>query len=160
MASGDVKIFSSYVQLMALAANPAVWGGGDTLKFGIVTNATVPALTTPDPRWGAGGTTNFATSEVTPGGNYAAGGIALTAPTTTLSTTRTNLNATSPISLAANAANPTGAYWAIIYDSTAAGKHAIGYVDLAGPLSLVAGLTFNIAGSGSGTQIFFQGTVS
>ena len=160
MAAGDVKMFSSYVQLMALAANPAVWGGGDTLKFGIVTNATVPSTTTADPRWGAGGTTNFATNEVTPGGNYAAGGISITSPTTTLSTTHTNLNATSPISLAANAANPTGAYWGIVYDSTDAGKHAIGFVDLGGPLSLVAGLTFNIAAVGSGTQIFFQSTVS
>lgn len=160
MAAGDVHMFSSYVNLTTLASLAAVWSGGDTWKMGIVTNVTVPSTTTADPRWGAGGTTNFATNEVTPGGNYSAGGISITSPGNTLSTTHTNLTATSPISLAANASNPTGAYWGIFYDSTAAGKYCIGYIDLGGSLSLVNGLTINIAGVGSGTQILFQSTVS
>lgn len=159
MAAGDVHVFSQFVNNTTLASLASLWGT-NTIKMGIVTNATVPAVTTADPRWGAGGTTNFATNEVTPGGNYAAGGITLAGTTVTLSTTHTNLNATSPISLAANASNPTGAYWGILYDSTDAGKHCFGYVDLGGPISLVSGLSYNIAGVSSGTQIVLQGTAS
>lgn len=159
-ASGDVKPFSVAIYNSWLTAtNPIAWAS-DTLKMGITTNATVPTLSTADPRWGAGGTTNFATNEVTPGGAYSTGGISLTTPTVTNSTVYTNLNATSPISLAANASNPTGAYWGIVYSSTAAGKQAMGYIDLGGPLSLVSGLQININGASSGTQILFQGTAA
>lgn len=160
MASGDTKPFSVAIyNSWATGTNPIVWGT-NTIKGGITTNATVPGLSTADPRWGAGGTTNFATNEVTPGGAYSAGGITLTSPTVTNSTVYTNLNCTSPISLAANASNPTGAYWMIIYDSTAAGKQAMGYIDLGGPLSLVSGLQINVNGASSGTQILFQGTAA
>jgi len=159
MAAGDVHVFAQWVENTALTGLTALWAS-DTIKMGIVTNSTVPAVTTTDPRWGSGGTTNFATNEVTPGGNYSAGGISITSPTVTLSTTHTNLNATSPISLAANASNPTGAYWGIFYDSTDSAKRCFGYIDLGGPLSLVSGLQINIAGSSSGTQIVFQGTAS
>ena len=160
MASGDVKTFSVAIyNSFATGTNPIAWAS-DTIKGGIVTNATVPAVTTADPRWGAGGTTNFATNEVTPGGAYSAGGITFTSPTVTNSTVYTNLNVTSPISLAANASNPTGAYWMIVYSSTAAGKQAMGYIDLGGPLSLVAGLQINVNGASSGTQILYQGTAA
>lgn len=159
MAAGDVHIFAQFSDNTVLTGNPVLWAS-DTIKMGIVTNATVPTVTTTDPRWGAGGTTNFATNEVTPGGAYSAGGISLTSPTVSLSSALTNLNVTSPISLAANASNPTGAYWGIFYSSTDAGKHAIGYIDLGGPLSLVAGLQINVNGASSGTQILFQNTSS
>jgi hypothetical protein len=156
-ASGDVHTFAQYVYSTVITGLPVLWAS-DTLKGGIVTNATVPAITTADPRWGAGGTTNFSTNEVTPGGAYSAGGITLTSPTVTLSSANINLNVTSPISLASNASNPTGAYWMIIYSSTAAGKQCVGYIDLGGPISLVSGLQININGASSGVQIFFQGT--
>lgn len=160
MASGDVHPFSVAIyNSWATGTNPIAWAS-DTIKGGIVTNATVPAVTTADPRWGAAGTTNFATNEVTPGGAYSAGGISLTTPTVSNSTVYTNLNCTSPISLAANASNPTGAYWMIIYSSTAAGKQAMGYIDLGGPLSLVSGLQINVNGASSGTQILYQGTAA
>ena len=158
MAAGDVHVFASYPYNMA--GTSAQFWGSDTIKMGIVTNSTAPTVTTADPRWGTGGTTNFATNEVTPGGSYSAGGISLTSPAIAASGADTNLTATSPISLAANASNPTGAYWGILYDSTDSGKHCFGYIDLGGPVSLVAGLQINLAGASSGTQIVLQGVAS
>ena len=159
MAAGDIHIFAQYVENTTLTSLSALWAS-DTIKLGIVTNTTVPAVTTADPRWGSGGTTDFSANEVTPGGNYSAGGITLTSPAASLASAVTSLTATSPISLAANASNPTGAYWGIFYDSTDAGKHAFGYIDLGGPLSLVAGLQININSVSSGTQPVFQGTAT
>ena len=159
MASGDNHIFAQYIYSMAITGLPVLWAS-DTLKAGIVTNVTVPAVTSADPRWGAGGTTNFSTNEVTPGGAYSAGGITLTAPTVSLSSSNINLNITSPISLASNASNPTGAYWVIIYSFTSAGKQCTNYIDLGGPISLVSGLQLNINGASSGTQILMQNTVA
>jgi hypothetical protein len=159
MAVGDTHIFSVYVYNMTLTSLTALWAT-NTIKMGIVTNSTVPTVSTADPRWGSGGSTNFATNEVTPGGNYSAGGISLTTPTSVNSTAYTYLKAVSPITLAANASNPTGAYWGIFYDSTSAGKYAFGYIDLGGPLSLVAGLQININGVASGAQPIFQATAS
>ena len=160
MASGDVHTFSVAIyNSFATGTNPIAWAS-DTIKLGIATNTTVPTVSTAGPCWGAGGTTNFATNEVTPGGAYSAGGISLTSPTVTNSTVYTNLNVTSPISLAANASNPTGAYWGLVYSSTAANKNCLGYIDLGGPLSLVAGLQINVNGASSGTQILYQGTAA
>jgi hypothetical protein len=155
MAAGDIHMFPDYVYNSALTGQPVLWAS-DTLKMSISTNATVPSTSTVDPRYGSGGTTNFATTEVTPGGSYSAGGISLTTPTVTISRPNTNLNCTSPISLAANASNPTGAYWGLFYSSTDAGKHCVGYIDLGGPISLVSGLQINVNGASSGTQILFQ----
>ncbi|MGI9406005.1 MAG: hypothetical protein ACR2O4_06500, partial [Hyphomicrobiaceae bacterium] len=74
-----------------------------------------PTAATPDPRWGAGGTTNLLSSEVTPGGNYTTGGIAIGA-----SWDRTvnvqNFNASVNPSWAVLAGNPTNARWAIVYN--------------------------------------------
>lgn len=159
MAVGQSHVSAKFVSNMSITGLASLWAS-DTIKMGIVTNVLVPLIGDSDPRWGAGGTQNYATNEVTPAGNYAAGGITLTTPTSTLSGAVASLNATSPITLAANAANPTGAYWAIFYDSTDAGKHVFGFMDLGGPLSLVPGLQININGVSSGTQPVFQGTAT
>jgi hypothetical protein len=159
MAAGDVHTSAKFVANMAITGLASLWAS-DTIKMGIITNAQTPGITDSDPRWGAGGTQNYSTAEVTPGGNYSAGGISLTSPAVSLSGAVTSLTATSPISLAANASNPTGAFWGIFYDSTDAGKHVFGFVDLGGSLSLVPGLTLNIAGASSGTQTVLTGTAT
>jgi hypothetical protein len=159
MAAGATHVSSKFVSNMTLTGLASLWAT-NAIKVGIVTNTSAPTVADSDPRWGAGGVQNYATNEVTPGGNYAAGGIALVGTTSTLAGAVSSLNATSPISLAANAANPTGAYWAVFYDSTDAGKHVFGYMDLGGPISLVAGLQININGVSSGTQPLLQGTAS
>jgi hypothetical protein len=159
MSVGQTHVSAKFVSNMTLTALASLWAT-NTIKMAIITNAVVPAVADSDPRWGAGGTQNYSTAEVTAGGNYAAGGVTLTGTTSTLAGAISSLNATSPITIAANAANPTGAYWAVFYDSTDAGKHVFGYMDLGGPVSLVTGLQININGVSSGTQPLFQGTAT
>jgi hypothetical protein len=159
MAAGDTHVSAKFVSNMSITGLASLWAT-NTIKMAIITNAQTPGINDSDPRWGAGGTQNYSTAEVTPGGNYSAGGISLAGTTSTLSGAVTSLNCTSPISLAANAANPTGAYWGIFYDSTDAGKHVFGFIDLAGPLSLVAGLQINVNGVSSGAQPVLQGTAT
>jgi len=159
MAAGDTHVSAKFVSNMSKTALASLWAT-NTIKMGIITNAAPPSITDSDPRWGAGGTQNYATNEVTPGGSYSAGGITLAGTTSTLAAAVTALNCTSPISLAANAANPTGAFWGIFYDSTSAGKEVFGFIDLGGSLSLVPGLQINVNGVSSGTQPVLQGTAT
>jgi hypothetical protein len=159
MAAGQTHVSAKFVSNMSLTALASLWAT-NAVKMGIMTNVAPPTVADSDPRWGAGGVQNYATNEVTPGGNYAAGGIAVAGTTSTLVGAVTSLNATSPLTIAANAANPTGAYWAVFYDSTDAGKHVFGYMDLGGPVSLVSGLQININNVSSGTQPVFQGTAT
>ena len=110
----------------------------------------VPSRTTPDPRWGPGGTTNFAAQEVTPGGNYLAGGedcqstfSGLPAPT----------HNGSVVSWPADANNPQDASYIIAYNETAAGKQCVFSIDLGGVLDMRAGpLTITPNASGFGIK--------
>ena len=159
MSVGQTHVSAKFVSNMSITGLTALWAT-NTIKMAIITNAQTPGVNDSDPRWGAGGAQNYSTAEITPGGNYSAGGVTLSGCTSTLSGAVSSLNATSPVSIAANASNPTGAYWAVFYDSTDAGKHVFGYMDLAGPVSLVSGLQINLNGVSSGTQPIFQGTAT
>lgn len=159
MAVGQTHIQAKFVSNMSLTSLASLWAT-NTVKAGFITSATTPFVTDSDPRWGAGGAQNYSTNEVTAGGNYAAGGVTLTGTTSTLSGAVTSLNCTSPITIAANASNPTNAAWVIFYDSTDAGKRVFGYMDLGGTVSLVPGIQININGVSSGTQPVFQGTAT
>ncbi len=106
----------------------------DTFKLSLIKNAAGggvnPTETTADPRWGAGGTTNLLSSEVTPGGNYSTGGTTLgAADHWTLSTATAKFDG-DDITFTQNASNPTNAAWGIVYNDTDAGKRAIGYLEL------------------------------
>jgi hypothetical protein len=157
MAAGDTKIMANVLEAWA-KNTPAIDADTDVLKVALVTNVLTPSNGDSDPCWGAGGAQNYSTNEVTPGGNYAAGGATLAGVTVTQSTTQCLIQATSPISWAANASNPTNARWAIIYDNTTANKQVVGYIDLGGVVSLVSGLQININGVSSGTQTLFTGS--
>jgi hypothetical protein len=159
MAQGAVHISAKFVSNMTITGLAALWAT-NAVKMGIITNGQTPGITDSDPRWGAGGAQDYSADEVTPGGAYSAGGITLDSPTSSLSGAVTSLKCTSPISLAANASNPTGAYWGIFYDSDDAGLHVFGFIDLGGPLSLVPGLQINVNGVSSGAQPVFQGTAT
>jgi hypothetical protein len=159
MAAGDVKLMSSFVTAMANMTPADKWGS-DQIKVALITSSTTPSQTDSDARWGAGGGQNYSTNEVTPGGNYSAGGVVLSGTAVVNSTTHTNLNATSPVTWAANASNPTNARYAILYDNTTANKEVLGYIDLGGNTSLVPGLQLNLAGVSSGTATLYQSTVN
>jgi len=141
MAQGDVVVFDSFIQYSfeGNAENPFDLGATpDTLKCAIVDNSTVPAATTADPCWGAGGTTNFATNEQS-GGNFTAGGLALSSPAVTNSGGVIHLDFGDPATWSQNASNPTSCYWGIIYSDTATNKNCIGYVDLGGVFDATTG---------------------
>ena len=159
MAAGDTHVSAKFVANSTLASLASLWGT-NTIKMGITT--TVPAVADSDPRWGAGGSQNYATNEIATGGNYAAGGPTLAGTTVTLVSATTQLNATSPLTIAASASNPNPAAqcYGIFYDSTDAGKHVFGYIDLGAALNLIPGITLNFAGVGSGTQIVLKGVAS
>lgn len=145
MARGDFEYFDQFYLDEGLAVHNL---NANSIKWGLVTNAVIPTRSTPDPRWGTGGTTNFAAQEVTPGGNYIAGG-------TDLSSTFSGLPAPTHngavVSWAADAGNPQNASYGIMYNDTPAGKQCIAFVDLGGILDMRAGpltLTPNASGFG------------
>ena len=151
MAQGDFTWFNAAKHKLGLAV---VNLETDVIKLGLITDAVTPAATTANPCWGAGGTTNFSTSQVTPGGNYTTGGSAAATPSVTLSGGAAVFDA-GDISIAQHASNPTNARWGILYNDTAAGKQCIGYVDLGTTIDLSAGafsITWNASGITSMNQ--------
>jgi hypothetical protein len=136
VAQGDVVFFDQWLVDVAEAKQDHETG---VFFIGLVTNATVPAATTADPRWGAGGTTNFKTNEVTPGGNYVADGASLANPSVTLGVgDNAEIDWDDPATWSQHASNPTDATWGIIYNNQAA-KECVGYVDLGGAFDMTTG---------------------
>ena len=136
MAQGDYKHFDqSLVDVYEKLHDFEL----DSFKIGLITAAVTPLETTSDPRWGAGGGTNFKTNEVTPGGNYAADGKALANPAVTLAGGLAEIDWDDPGVWATNASNPTDATWGIVYNDTDAGKRCIGFVDLGGAFDMTTG---------------------
>ena len=145
MAQGDITLFNELKEDVGQKIHNL---SSDTFKLGLVTNAVTPAASTSDPRWGAGGSTNLSSSEVTPGGNYSAGGAAL-ATSTWSETSGTATFDAADVSIAQNASNPNNARWGIIYNDTSAGKEALAFLDLGGVTDLTAG-AFQVTWSASG----------
>lgn len=126
MAAGDVVFFNQVKTNLGLKLYNL---NTDTFKIALITDVVTPVATTANPHFGGTGTTNFKTNEVTPGGNYAANGIALT--NVSFSTAGANAEwKADKVVIAQNASNPTNARWGIIYDDTDANKRAIAFVDL------------------------------
>jgi hypothetical protein len=144
MAAGDVVVFNQFFADVGLAVHNLDTA---TIRLGLITNAVTPAATTADPRWGAGGSTNFDTNEVTAGGNYAAEGPDVAGTYSQAAGTGT-FDATD-VSIAQNASNPTNARWGIIYNDTAAGNQCVAYIDLGSVIDLSTG-TFTITWNASG----------
>lgn len=145
MAQGDVSLFEQfYVDVQEGQHNLET----DSIKLGLVDSTLTPLVTAADPRWGAGGSTNYATNEVTAGGNYSAGGPAIANPSVTLVSNEGVFDG-DDISVTQNGSNPTDARWGIIYNDTNAGKRAIGFVDLGSATDLSNGdfsVNWNAAG--------------
>lgn len=136
MARGDLKWFG---QALHDLGNKIHDMDGDDFRMGIVTNATVPAVTTAAPHWGGTGTTNFATNQVATGDDYTAP-IALGTEAWTLVSGVPYWRVSSDVTIAQDADNGfTDGYWGIIYNNTDANKRAIAYIDLGGPVGNVSG---------------------
>ena len=152
MATGDITLFNQFKldigkKLLDLSA--------DTIKLGIVTNGTVPTSATTDPRWGAGGSTNFSTNQVPTGTAYT-GPITLSSVTWTLVGGIATFSA-AIVTINQDASGFTTAYYGIIYDDTDTGKRAVGFVDLGGPKSIQGGsLTIDWNGATDNTVFTFS----
>ena len=159
MAAGHMTLIANYVQSMANNSPADKWAS-DTVNVALITSATTPANTDSNPTWGAAGAQNYSTNEIATAGAYTAGGIALSGKTVTQASNVISLNATSPVTWAANASSPANARWAIFYDNTTANKEVLGFLDLGAVTSLVPGLQINFNNVGSGVQPLFQATVA
>lgn len=101
----------------------------DVYKMALVTDVLAPVVGAALPHFGGTGTTNYATNEVTPGGNYTAGGVTLGSVDYVMSGATVPWRA-AKVLIAATGANPTNARYAIIYNSTVASKRCIAFIDL------------------------------
>lgn len=135
MAQGDIVVFAQAKQDIGLEIHQLET---DVMKLGLTTDVVTPTETTSDPRWGAGGGTNLATNQVTPGGNYATGGPTIGNNTWTLAGATVTFDGDN-ISITQDAGNPTDARWGIIYNDTTTGKQALAFLDLGGVTDLTAG---------------------
>lgn len=146
MANGDIKWISGGLLALGTKVHNLA---SDTLKVGFITSAVTPAIADTDGRWGAGGSVNYATNEVTPGGNYSTGGVTLASVTFTNVSGVPTLRATD-ISIAQHASNPTNARWGVLYNDTDASKRALAFLDFGSARDLSSGaFTFNFGGAGT-----------
>ena len=136
MAAGDVTFFHQFKVDMGNKVHDL---DSDTWKVGFITSAVTPAASDAAPHFGGTGTTNFATNEVTPGGNYAANGPSLASLSYSNSAGTVTWSA-QKISIAQHASNPTNARWGILYNSTDANKRAAAILDFGSARDLTAGL--------------------
>ena len=140
MATGDVTVFDEAKAKM-IEGN---WASTDEFYLAICDNTTVPAASTATPVFG-----DF--TEVGAAGSYTANGTslgALSALVTEAAGTMTFDSGTNP-TWTQDASNDTDAYWGIIYNFTDAGKDAVAFVELGGPVDMTAGdLTVTWSASG------------
>jgi len=143
MAQGDVHVFDAFLENVFDSGIHDFGATPNTIKCALIKSAANggddPAITDTDPCWGAGGTTNFATAQVTPGGNYTTGGNTCATASASLSGGTLQIDFGDPASWAQNASNPTNARWGIVYDDTTANKNCIAYVDLGSDFDMTTG---------------------
>jgi len=147
MALGDFTLFNRFRLDLGLAAHDLL---NNTLKVALIKGASSggidPLATAMNPCWGAGGTVNLASAEVTAGSVYLAGGTTLSGKTFVESGGAAYLQA-SVAAWGVDASGFTNARWAVLYNDTQPAKKAIGFIDLGSVRSLaVEGLSLNWSG--------------
>ena len=140
MATGDFLVFEEALEYMIDGGMEAA----DVFKCAILDNTTTPTASFATPALG-----DF--TEVGASGTYTAGGISLgnlgTVVTEAGGTMKFD-SGTNP-SWTQNGSNDNDAWWGLVYNATQAGKEAIAYVELGGPVDMSAGaLTITWNGSG------------
>jgi len=140
MARGDITIFQ---EAMAYLIDGG-WESADVIKCAVLDNTTTPTAGDTTPALGD-------YTEVGTGGSYVSGGTSLGDLGTLVSQTSGTMtfDSTTNPTWAQNASNDTDAYWGLIYNDTDAGKLAIAFVDLGGPVDMSAGdltITWNASG--------------
>lgn len=125
MAQGTLVIFSDW----ELAVKKQLVDPEGTLKMAFisVSQATL-AKDDPDPRWGAGGTTNLSTNEVS-GTNYPAGGNACANPVNTETGDVIKYDADNPAAWVQDGSGPSDIKTGILYIDDA-NDYAMGFIDM------------------------------
>jgi hypothetical protein len=136
MAAGDIKWFA---QALEDIGNKIHNIGSDTLKVGLITSATTPAIGTAAPHWNGTGTTDMSANKVSEGGTTWTGPKTLASKTWSLNATTVPTLRAAIISLAQDASGFTNARWGILYNDTDANKRCLAYVDLGVDRSIVTG---------------------
>lgn len=131
----------------------------DTWKCGLVTASVTPAASDAAPHFGGTGTTNYATNQVTAGGNYTAGGPSLANQAVTVAANILKLDA-DDVSIAVDGSNPTDARWLIVYNDTDANKRCMGFLDLGSVRDLSAATFSWVPDATNGIARIGQGTIS
>ena len=150
MAQGSLVLFDEF----AVSSEDGRFDPtSDTYKVALV--SLMPAKSDAVPCWGAGGTTDLSTDEVTPGGGYTAGGKALTSTTFDRSGNISTFDAADVTWTSVGSGDPSNAVAAVLYSDTATNKDCFGFVDLtpdgSTPVSLLVG---NIVLKWSASGIF------
>ena len=142
MAAGDVTLFEEFTREIGEKIYNL---SSDTLKFGIIDNTLAPVKSIATPRWA-----DWSVNQVS-GTGYTADGNTLTTVTWTEADGVSTLKADS-FTISQNGAGFTGAYWGIIYSSTATNDEAICFVELGTAIGNDTGdvvVKFNNVASGS-----------
>jgi len=140
MARGDLTVFEEAKAKML----DGDWASTDHFYCAVLDNTATPTAATATPVLG-----DF--TEVGDSGTYVAGGTDLGTLADLVAEeagTMTFDSATNP-TWAQNASNDVDAYWGLIYNYTDAGKDAVAFVDLDGPVDMTAGdltITWNAGG--------------
>lgn len=135
MAEGDFTVFDQYLDDVFTGG---IHTSSNTYKAGLVTSAVTPAADDAAPHFNGTGTTDYSANEVTPGGNYSAGGPAITG--WTLSITANDLKVDiNDVEIATDGSNPTNARYLVVYNDTDANKRGVGFVDLGSVRDLSSG---------------------
>jgi len=131
MARGDFIVFEEFADQLGKEMHNF---SSDVIKLAIVTSTAAPAAGDTTPTY-----SDYSANEVSAGGGYTTTGI--TVPVTWVDTAgvaKLDDNA-GDIALAQNGSGFTNAAYGILYNSTEATGAAIGFIDLGGPVSEVAG---------------------
>jgi len=143
MAQGTLALFDEFAESIG---DGRIDLDTDTFKVAFVTLQVggTPTIAKDDavPTWGAGGTTNLSTNEVSAGGGYTTGGDALASVTWGQTAGVSTFDAANNV-WTSSGGDPATIKTAVIYSDTATNKDCIGFVDMTADgttaISLAAG---------------------
>ena len=142
MARNDWVTFEEFGEDLANGVHNM---GSDTFSVRLITDAaTEPIAATATPRWA-----DFSGNECTQGGSYTTGGEVLTGTSIADDAGVVTFDATENPTWSAAASSPTDIYWAVLVNDTATNDECVGFLDMGGPVSMVAGdvtITWNSSG--------------
>ena len=137
MARGDFVLFEEFALTLGHNATAMQLNGSDSIRLGIVDGeAPVPVASSATPTWD-----DFSGNEVGTGGtDYPANGYVLVTPTYTEAAGVAKFDA-ADITIQQDGSGFENGYWGILYNYTQGGASGacIGFLDLDGPVSEVAG---------------------